>query len=81
MYFKVHVHGQLAPAKLYIKYADDQYVRPAEKYQRRSKVFFDTKGKTKVDLKAYYSTSNKEPSEENCLKAVESPQNCIILTS
>ena len=36
-------------------------------------MFFDTKGKTKVDLKAYYSTSNKEPSEENCMKVVESP--------
>lgn len=81
MYFKINVHSQLAPAKLYIKYGEDQYVKPAEnKFRPKSKVQFSTAGKKQVSLNAYYSTTNKEPSEENCMKNIESPQNCIILT-
>ena len=30
MYFKIPVQGQLAPAKLYLRYEEGTYVRPAE---------------------------------------------------
>ena len=74
MYFKIPVQGQLAPAKLYIRYEDGTYVRQAEKQRHsRSRVHFNTAGKTKVDLTAYYSVTNKEPSEENNQKTIESP--------
>lgn len=82
MYFKIPVAGQLAPAKLYIKYDEGTYVRPPEKQRHsRSRVHFNTQGKTKVELTAYYSVSNKEPSKENNMKVSESPQNCIMLPS
>ena len=80
MYFKIPVHGQLAPAKLYIKYEEGHYVPAPENQRLRSKARVSIAGKTKVELTAYYSTTNKEPSKEACDKVIESPS-CIMLTS
>ena len=82
MYFKIPVVGQLAPAKLFIRYEEGTYVRPVENIKTvREKGLARTHGKTKVELTAYYSTTNKEPNKENNMKVSESPQHCIMLIS
>lgn len=72
MYFKVSVRERAPPAKVQIQYVNAQVM--GSKTRKKE-------AKRTVDLKVYYSTTVKEPSENQCLKTYLNPQYSVGLVT
>jgi hypothetical protein len=72
MYFKVSVRERAPPAKVQIQYVNGQVM--GSKAKRKV-------GKRAVDLRVYYSTTVKEPSENQCLRTYLNPQYSVGLVT
>ena len=72
MYFKISVRDRVPPAKVHIQYVNGQVM--GSKAKRKV-------AKRTVDLRVYYSTTCKEPSENQCLKTYLNPLYSVGLTT
>jgi len=84
MFFKVVTKDMLAPGKINFAFGDGQYVRARrDSNVGANEASSPTKRivRSKVELSAYFSVSdkNREPTKENCDKAVESPSGPIAM--
>ena len=91
MFFKVITKDMLAPGKINFTYGEGQYVRSGNAAFLRSGPLREAESptspqrpkmnRTKVELSVYFSVSdkNREPTKENCDKAVESPSGSIAM--
>ena len=91
MFFKVVTKEQYAPGKINFSFGEGQYVRARRASYMRSPTAADSSPtapkkqqrmpRTKVELSAYFSVSdkNREPTKDLCDKQIDSPSGTILL--
>ena len=91
MFFKIITKDMLTPGKVHFGFADGQYVRARRHSGKRSNITSSAETptsptrvrftRTKVELSAYFSVheKNREPTQGNCDKEIDSPSGAIAM--